>query len=191
MEDCTDTSLGSLLKQGRFQILFSIYFFTFLGFSFFYAGFPMYASQYLNWDSGQLGLFFAVSSGIMVLFQGPVLSYLSDKVKGSWLVVVGSLSIGISFFVFPLGGYWVWLAVLLLSSGNGIMWPSYMAILAEAGTKDNQGTIMGYANSTGSLASIFGLILGGLLFGVFGPQIFYVAGIMLLVIVGLSGRLVR
>ncbi|MEM6801632.1 MAG: MFS transporter [Bacteroidota bacterium] len=191
-EDCRDTRLTSLLRNPRILLLYSIYFFTFLGFSFFYAGFPVYASSQLGWDSSQLGLFFAISSGIMVIFQGPVLSYLSAKVKGAYLVLLGSLLIGISFFLFPLGtSFGVWLAVVFLSSGNGLMWPSYLAILAETGDKANQGTIQGYANSMGSLASIFGLILGGVLFGIFGPQIFYIAAFFLLLIFFLSFQLLK
>ena len=189
MRDCTDTTFLSLLRQPHILLLYSIYFFVFLGFSFFYAGFPIFASRDLGWDTGQLGLFFAVSSGIMVVIQGPVLTYLSDKVKESHLVLLGSLIIGIGFFLFPFGASWVWVAVSMLSIGNGLMWPSYMAILSEAGTKSNQGTIQGYANSMGSLASILGLVLGGVLFGLAGPKVFYLAGSFLLVIFGLSFRL--
>ncbi|MEL6251496.1 MAG: MFS transporter [Bacteroidota bacterium] len=191
-EKHTDMSLGSLLRNPRIGLLYLIYFLTFLGFSFFYSGFPIYASTDLAWGTGQLGIFFAVFSGIMVIFQGPVLSYLSSRIDGSWLVLIGSFLIGISFFLFPLGSELsVWIAVFFLSSGNGIMWPSYMAILAETGSKENQGTIQGYANSMGSLASIFGLVLGGILFGVVGPQIFYIAGFFLLLIFFLSFRLLK
>lgn len=192
MEQCPDTTLRSLMRQSRIVLLFSIHFFTFLGFSFFYAGFPIFASQQLAWDPSQLGLFFAISSGIMVVVQGPVLSYLSDRVQSGSLVVIGSLLIGISFFLFPMGTpVGVWSGVALLATGNGLMWPSYLAILSETGTPANQGTIQGYANSMGSLASIFGLIFGGLLFGVVGPQIFYLAGVFLLVIFVLSFRLIK
>ena len=80
----------------------------------------------------------------------------------------------------PLGtDFWVYTAVVLLSIGNGLMWPSFLSILSQAGSPVIQGTIQGYASSMGSLASIFGLIFGGLLFGAVGPQIFYIAAVMM------------
>ncbi len=42
-------------------------FVVFLGFNFFYAGFPVHAMQAYGWDTGQLGIFFAVLSGMMIL----------------------------------------------------------------------------------------------------------------------------
>lgn len=183
MEKCPDTGLRQILKQPGIPILFLIYFLTFLGFSFFYAAFPIYASGELAWTAVDMGIFFAVSSGIMVLIQGPVLSYLSEKVTGQWLVLIGSLLIGMSFFLFPQGDMVsIYVGVVLLSIGNGLMWPSFLAILAEKGTASIQGTIQGYASSTGSLASILGLILGGFLFGFLGTSVFWIAGGILFLI---------
>ncbi len=189
LERCPDTGLGHVLRQPGIPLLFLVYFLTFLGFSFFYSGFPVYAAGALEWSPVDLGLFFAVSSGIMVLVQGPVLSYLSDKVREGVLVIAGSGLIGLSFLIFPLETVaWIYTANVLLSVGNGLMWPSFLAILAQAGPSSIQGTIQGYANSTGSLASIFGLILGGTLFGVWGTSVFWIAAAFLFVISGLSLR---
>lgn len=183
MEKCSDTGLRQILKQPGIPLLFLIYFLTFLGFSFFYAAFPIYASGELAWTAVDMGIFFAVSSGIMVLIQGPVLSYLAEKVTGQWLVLIGSLLIGTSFLMFPQGDTLsIYEGIVLLSIGNGLMWPSFLAILAGKGTASIQGTIQGYASSTGSLASILGLILGGFLFGVLGTSVFWIAGGILFLI---------
>ncbi|MEL6672582.1 MAG: MFS transporter [Bacteroidota bacterium] len=190
MEDCQDTTFRSLIRQPRFILLFGIYFFTFLGFSFYYASFPVYASSSLGWNTSQLGIYFAVYSGIMVVIQGPGLGYLSSRVNSRWLVLIGSVLMGLSFVLLPQPGMvWVWMGVVFLSVGNALMWPSFLAILSEAGTKNNQGTIQGYANSTGSLASILGMVLGGVLFSVLGPSVFYLSATFLVIIAALSFRL--
>jgi MFS family permease len=85
----------------------------------------------------------------------------------------------------------IYTANVLLAVGNGLMWPSFLSILSRSGKPGIQGTIQGYANSMGSLASIFGLILGGTLFGLVGPPIFFVASGMLGLIFLLSFRLVE
>ncbi|MEN0005045.1 MAG: MFS transporter, partial [Bacteroidota bacterium] len=190
VENCPETGLRGILREPDIPLLFAIYFFTFLGFSFFYAGFPIYAAQVLEWEVSQLGLFFMVSSGIMVVVQGPVLSYFSSRVEDYVLVTFGSALIVFSFFCLPLGGsFWAHTANVFLAVGNGLMWPSYLAILSQAGSKKVQGTIQGYANSMGSMASIFALLTGGLLFGQIGPSIFWIAAVLLLVIFFLSFRL--
>ena len=189
-EHCPDTGLKAILKLPQIPVLFVIYFITFLGFSFYYAGFPLYAANKLGWGPSQLGLYLAIASGIMVLVQGPVLTYLSQRVSDISLVIVGSALIALSFFLFPTGTLTgVYIANFCLAVGNGLMWPSYLAILARSGTPDIQGTIQGYANSMGSLASIFGLVLGGVLFGRLGETVFFVAGVMLLLITVIALRM--
>jgi MFS family permease len=180
---CPERGLRYILKIRTIPMLFLIYFLTFLGFSFFYAGFPIYAAQYLNWSTTELGMFLTISSGIMVLVQGPVLTRLSQKIRPVQLMIAGSLLVGFSFLLLPSGSLTaIYIANVLLSVGNGIMWPSYMAILAKTGDSEIQGTIQGYANSAGSLASIFGLILGGTLFVSFGPTVFIAGGLVIMLI---------
>ncbi len=191
MDNCPDdTSLWAILKLPNIPLLFLVYFCTFLGFSFFYAGFPVFASTYLEWSPTQLGVFFTFSSLIMVVVQGPVLSYLSARTADANLVLVGSLLICLNFLVLTIGTTSaVYAAVVLLSVGNGLMWPSFLSILSQAGVPWMQGAIQGYANSTGSLASIFGLILGGFLFNLVGATVFLGAAAMMFCIFLLAFRL--
>ncbi len=185
MKNCPDTGLKMVLKIPEIPLLFTIYFLDFFGFSFFYSGFPIFASGELAWTPAQLGIFLTLSSLIMIVVQGPVLTYLSDKVEDSQLVIFGSLLLSSSFFVLPMGTIFaVYAANVLLSVGNGLMWPSFLSILSKSGSTKVKGTILGYANSMGSLASIFGLIFGGLLFSVIGPSVFWIAaGLMFLIFV--------
>ncbi|MBX2875284.1 MAG: MFS transporter [Saprospiraceae bacterium] len=192
MENCPDTGLKAVLKMPHIPVLFGVYFLNFLGFSFFYACFPIFASQVMEWTSIQLGLFFTLNSGIMVLAQGPILSYLSAKVPDASLVITGSILISANFFLLTLQtDISVYLANVLMALGNGIMWPSFLSILAKSGTSKVQGTIQGYASSTGSLASIFGLVLGGILFNYVGASIFVVSGVILFLIFLVSFQLLQ
>lgn len=192
MENCPDTGLRAILKMPYIPLLFVVYFLNFLGFSFFYACFPIFASQIMEWSSFQLGLYFTLSSFIMVIAQGPILSYLSAKVPDASLIIIGSLLISLNFVLLTFQtNLSVFSANILMALGNGIMWPSFLAILAKSGSPKVQGTIQGYASSTGSLASIFGLVLGGLLFNYIGATIFLVSAVILLLIFWISFRLLK
>ena len=71
------------------------------------------------------------------------------------------------------------------------MWPSFLSILGRTGPRERQGALQGYANSMGSLASIFGLIGGGTLYASMGPGVFLLAGSIVAVIFLLALRLER
>ncbi|MEO0338399.1 MAG: MFS transporter [Bacteroidota bacterium] len=187
VEQCPANRLSDMLKIEGIPLLYLMYFVTFLGFSFFYAGLPLFASGVLEWTSLELGTFFMVSSGIMVLIQGPGLTYLSDKVSDINLVIIGAVLILANFVLLPIATLEaVYLGNVLLSIGNGIMWPSFLSILSRPGASNQKGTIQGYANSMGSAASIFGLILGGQLFGQIGPSVFYFAAGMFVFVLALA-----
>jgi len=189
-EHCPDTGFREVVKMPYVAFCFGIYFLTFLGFSFFYAGFPLYASNQLGWDTTKLGLFFTLSSVVMVVVQGPILNFLSARVKDSALVSIGSLFLASNFFLLVQGSdLWAYIAVVVMAIGNGLMWPSFLSILSRLGSRSVKGTIQGYANSIGSAASIFGLVLGGFLMARIGEFTFVLSGSFILLIFLISFRL--
>ena len=188
---------GVVLKQPGIPLLYGIYFLTFLAFSLFYAGLPIYANTLLEWSATDLGIFLAYSSLIMILVQGPLLSRISDHVNNQTLILIGSLILAISFFMLSMESVVIlYVANTLLSVGNGLMWPSFMSLLANTGSKQMQGTIQGYGNSMGSFASMLGLILGGILFEAIATTVFIIGAVIFIVItmlvtINLLGRIKR
>ena len=66
------------------------------------------------------------------------------------------------------------------------MWPSFLSLLGSLGDVSDQGYIQGVASSAGSLASIVGLIIGGILYSILGTVTFAIAGGVFIVVFGLS-----
>ena len=93
------TSLKMVLKEPGIPLLYLVYFLTFLGFSLFYAGLPIYANTILEWSSTNLGIFLAYSSLIMIIVQGPVLTKLEGKVSNEKLILIGSFVLALSFLL--------------------------------------------------------------------------------------------
>ena len=179
-----------ILKLNHIPFILILYFLIFLAFNFFYVAFPVHAVESLKWSLLELGIFFSVLGLIMVCVQGPVLSRISDRFSDRLLTIAGSILLGSSFFLFTSNDKGlIYLGVMLFSSGNGIMWPSFLSILSKVAGQQHQGAIQGYASSTGSLASIIGLIAGGLIYGWIGVTTFWIPGILLLIIFALSFKL--
>ncbi len=189
-EGSKQISFREILKLDRVGFMIGLYFLIFLSFNFFYVAFPIHAVQSLEWELFELGVFFSVMGGLMVLVQGPVLTWIGNRVSGSLLVILGSFILAGSFYLFSVSEGWViYLAVTFFAVGNGIMWPSFLSILSGIAGKKFQGAIQGYAGSSGSLASIVGLIAGGFLYSLIGSLIFVIPSVVMIVIGFLSFQL--
>lgn len=184
--DCFDKrpsrgNMRDLLRIKNVPLMLGLYFFIFFAFNTYYAAFPMHAIKTLKWETRQLGFFFSFMSAALILVQGPVLSYLSGKVNTAVLFGTGALVMFFSFYAYSLpDDTAVYAGALLFAVGNGILWPSYMAMLAMLGPAHQKGYIQGVAAGVGSLASIVGLILGGLIYAQFQSVTFIAAGVIFL-----------
>ncbi|MGC1264211.1 MAG: MFS transporter, partial [Nitrososphaeraceae archaeon] len=153
---------GDVFKIKHISFLLVLYFLIFLGFNIYYASFPTHAASELKWSVTQLGIFYAILSGIMVFIQGPVLRKALKKFSEEKLVILGSIILGTNFVLFFSNNIIsISSAVVLFALGNGLMWPSFMSILSKRAGTVLQGAVQGVAGSVGGIASIIGLIGGG------------------------------
>lgn len=185
IHDPKKISFKEVIRLKNIPYMLSLYFTIFLGFNIFYVSFPIYAAKGLEWTVTELGMFFVVLSGLMVLVQGPILTKASKKFSEGKLVIMGSVILGTSFVLFISNDIvLLYAAVVLFAVGNGLMWPSVLSILSKCAGNDHQGAVQGIAGSFGSLASIIGLITGGILYGFFEESVFLIsAGIIFLVFI--------
>src|SRR5919199_1597445 len=150
------------------------------------------STKKLKWSVTQLGIFYAILSGIMVFIQGPVLHKALKKFSEEKLVIIGSIILGTNFILFVSNNIVsVGMAVILFAVGNGLMWPSFMSILSRRAGLKHQGTVQGVAGSFGGLASIVGLTLGGFLYNSIGGFTFLISAGVIFIIFITSFRLLE
>jgi DHA1 family tetracycline resistance protein-like MFS transporter len=181
-----------VFKLKNIPFLIALYFFIFLGFNIFYTSFPIHAVDGLKWSVIELGVFYAVLSGIMVLVQGPVLRKVLKKFSEEKLVIIGSIILGINFvLIVSNNDIFIYGAAVLFAVGNGLMWPSFLSILSKIAGNVYQGFIQGVASSFGSLASIVGLIIGGLLYSLIGGFTFLISAGIIFIVFIMSFKLLK
>lgn len=197
-KDCYDPvspvkpKMRDVFKLKHIPFLLILYFLIFLGFNVYYASFPTHAANDLKWSITQLGIFYAVLSGIMVFIQGPVLRKALKKFSEEKLIIIGSVILGTNFVLFVSNNIIsVYVAVILFALGNGLMWPSFMSILSKRAGTVLQGAVQGVAGSFGGLASIIGLIAGGLLYNQIGAATFLVSAVVIFSVFIMSFRLLK
>jgi MFS transporter, DHA1 family, tetracycline resistance protein len=183
---------NDVFKLKHISFLIVLYFFIFLGFNIFYTSFPIHAVNGLKWSIIEMGIFYAVLSGIMVLVQGPVLRKALKKLTEEKLVIIGSIILGTNFILFVSNNnIFIYVAAVLFAVGNGLMWPSFLSILSKTAGSAYQGFIQGVASSFGSLASIIGLIIGGFLYNLIGGSTFLISAGIIFVVFIMSFKLLK
>ena len=181
-----------VFKLKYISFLLVLYFLIFLGFNIFYTSFPIHAVNELGWTVTQMGIFYAVLSGIMVLVQGPILRKALKKFSEEQLVIIGSLILGTNFILLVSSDIiLIYGAAVLFAVGNGLMWPPVMSILSNRAGTVYQGTVQGVANSFASLASIIGLMMGGLLYNMLGATTFLISAGVIFTVFIMSFRLLK
>jgi len=195
-KDCFDArepvSLRTILRQPNVPLMIALYLLIFLAFNVFYTAFPNHAATALGWDVARTGWFFTTLSGAMILVQSQVLPRLAKRFPEHMLVTAGGAIMAVCFLVLtvPDDGA-VFGAALLFAIGNGVMWSSYMALLARTGEARLQGSIQGIASSAGGLASIIGLVGGGILYTAVGEYTFGLAAVVITITALLARSLAR
>ena len=181
-----------IFKLTHISFLLFLYFLIFLGFSIFYTSFPIHAVLGLKWSITEMGIFYAVLSGIMILVQGPILRKALQKFSENKLVIIGSLVLGINFIFFLSNNILlIYTAAVLFAIGNGLMWPSLLSILAKKAGTVHQGAVQGVASSFASLASIIGLTIGGVLYNAIGATTFLITAGVIFTVFIISFRLLK
>lgn len=190
IEERNNRTLRALLRFPKVALFLLLYFLLYLGFNIFYAAFPVHAIGGLGWSTIELGTFFSVLSVAMLLVQGPGLRFASRFLSEGVLVVGGSVLLAVNFLLLSFGGTALaYAAALLFALGNGLMWPSFLSLLAATVDSSHQGEVQGYGASAGSLASIIGLLVGGILYESIGAAAFVIAFGFVMLVAALSLRL--
>jgi MFS transporter, DHA1 family, tetracycline resistance protein len=172
-------SAREILALPSVGLLLALYFMVYLAFNFFYVAFPVYAATGVHWSLAQTGVFFSVLSLLMALVQGAVLTRASAIWSDRALVLGGALVLAARFLFFnSANAVIIYVGAALLALGNGIMWPSLLAVLAKAADRNVQGTVQGFAGSLAAVASIVGLLIGGLLYSALGARVFVISGVL-------------
>jgi MFS family permease len=183
LEAARRMSLRQVLGLPSMPLLMGVYFLVYLAFNFFYIAFPVFAATGLQWSLTRVGVFFAILSLFMVVVQGPVLSRAAMRWSDRTLVLAGSFILGASFLCFtsqrtPA----LYFGAALLALGNGLMWPSLLAVISKTAGSENQGAVQGFAGSAAAVASILGLIVGGVLYGLLGRSVFVLSAAITLTV---------
>jgi MFS family permease len=127
------------------------------------------------------GALFATMGLLSAIMQGMVFRRLSPRVGQRPLAVAGFMILVPGFVLIGLVDWhphaWLlWLGVIILACGTGLVFPSLNTMASLAGDPQRQGWVMGTFRSAGSLGRAVGPLLGALIYFMWRPAAPYLLG---------------
>jgi len=163
-------NLGEALSHPRIMPLLVMNLVVVFAFSNMEATFGLLNEHRYGLSARQTGYLFTFIGVLMSVMQGYLVGRLVRRLGERRLIVLGTFSMIFGLALMPLApdipSYCLVLA--LLSFGAGVNNPSLASLLSKSSGADEQGGIMGIAQSASSLGRILGPMWGGYTFGAFG-----------------------
>ena len=176
------TALSPALK--RFAL---VGFLSMLGFAGFEATFSIWGQKQFGFTEGSASIVFVFVGVTLVAVQGGLIGPLTEKLGSRKLLRIGLSLVAVGLLLLGFTTTWpmLFVALFLLSLGQGMSGPSGGALVAELAPVERRGEAIGYQQSTAAFGRVAGPVMAGALFdhvGISAP--FLVSGILIVFAVG-------
>ncbi|MBJ7461493.1 MAG: MFS transporter, partial [Ilumatobacteraceae bacterium] len=131
----------------------------------FEATFALFGERRFDLTEGSAAAVFLVVGVMLVVVQGGLIGPLTKAFGSQRLLVAGFGTLIAGFLVLSIAEVWVllFLALALLSLGQGLVTPSLTSVVVDSATPDRRGEVLGVQQSAGALSRIIGPAIAGLL----------------------------
>lgn len=179
------------LAEPRVGVPIALFFVTAVAFANLETTIALLTSDRYHMTPEQTGYLFGYMGVMIVLVQGGLVRRLVPRFGEQKLLAVGSLITGTAILLIAVNQL---LAVLILALGmaalgQGMVNPSLSSLVSRQAPPEQQGSVMGIMQATGSLGRVFGPALSGFLYGmdkVNRSLPYYVGGTLMLVAAGIA-----
>jgi predicted MFS family arabinose efflux permease len=144
---------------------------------------PLWAGATLGWKERELGMFFILVGLVAAIVQGGFFRVLTRRFGDRALLITGMVGMAVSIGVVPFlatsGALFAWTAVLAFS--NSIMSPAAAGLVSTLAGANEQGTVLGVAQSLAALGRFSGPAAIGAAYDSITPTAAFLAaaGVML------------
>jgi DHA1 family tetracycline resistance protein-like MFS transporter len=169
--------------------LLAIFFLTILAFAGMEATFALWAMAQFGWGPAQIGYVFTYVGLLSAVMQGGLIGRLTARFGEERLLLAGLMLIALGLVVLPAASDLALLlgAVSCLALGMGAMQPSLNSLISRRAGVEEQGEVMGVAQSVASLSRVLGPLLAGMLFAGLGRDSPFLCGMVLVAAAALLG----
>lgn len=163
------------LGRPTLLVLLVLYFVISMAFSGFEATFALYSERRFGFTSANIGYVFAFVGTVLAVVQGVLVGRVVPMIGERRLIPLAVAVIALGLLLVPLAASVPLLlaACGTLALGMGFNGPSLSSMVSRLTDPNDQGAVLGLAQSLASLGRVVGPAWGGLLFDHFGPRMPY------------------
>ncbi len=160
------TQIFEALKKPLIRELFLINFIYIAAFSMMQITAALLWKEHSGLTDKDIGFVFAYIGVCSAIIQGGLIGKINDRFGERKLLVAGNILLIIGLFAMPFfNGHlfmpWEYVALLLIAMSNGFISPSLASLLSQQAAGGESGKMLGLNQSFGSLARVFGPLIGG------------------------------
>ena len=162
-------------------------FLSMLGFAGFEATFSIWGEKQFGFTEGSASIVFVFVGVTLVAVQGGLIGPLTQRLGSRKLLRIGLSLVAVGLLLLGITTTWpmLFVALFLLSLGQGMSGPSGSALVAELAPVERRGEAIGYQQSTAAFGRVAGPVMAGALFDHVGINSqFLVSGILIIFAVG-------
>ena len=151
------------------------------------AVFPLFTQHSFGWKAIQNGYIFTYAGMVMVLMQGGLVGRLVKRWGERRLLIagLGMLAAGLALLSWSTNLALLFVALGIISIGDGAVTPVVSALLSCASSPTRQGETLGLAQGVAGLGRILGPLAAGSIFVIGGPGAPFMLGSVLVVLAAL------
>jgi len=182
-------ALRDALARPALARLLLVFFLAILAFGGMEATFALWAIAQFGWGPAQIGYVFTYIGILSAIMQGGLIGRLTARFGEERLLLAGLVTIALGLLAIPAAHDLplLLLAVSLLALGMGAMQPSLNSLISRRAGAEEQGEVMGVAQSVASLSRVLGPLLAGALFAGLGRDSPFLCGMVLVVLAAVIG----
>ena len=187
-------SLKNIWKIKYVPFLAIIYFFLMLIIAYISGVFPLHTQTQLGWSAMDLATFFAINGIVMIIAEGPLLSWLSKKISDGKINILGFIALTASFiFLLETEDLFSLIAAAVsFGLGFSLTTTAQLAMISKIVPANLQGTLHGSLATIMAIGGVIGLISGGILFEIIEAQgVYLMAAIISGVLLVMSIRILK
>jgi len=187
-------NLKNIWKIKHVPFIALVYFFLNLMIADISGVFPLHTQTQLGWSAMDLATFFAINGIVMIIAEGPLLSWLTKKISDAKINILGLVALTASFVFLLETEDLVSLIAAAVSFGLGFSMTTtaQLAMISKIVPQNLQGTLHGSLATVMAIGGVIGLITGGILFEIIEAQgVYLMAAIISGVLLVMSLRMLK
>lgn len=170
--------LGALASNPKIAIVMALYFLTFLYMTNLATALALLVHQRFDWTDDRVGNLFGLFGLVTLLTQFLIVGPLSSRVAAVFVVMGAAVlaAVGLTSIAVAPAPAGVIAGLVALATAVGLTQPTLAALTTQFAGPEQQGIVLGFAQSSGSLARTAGPILWGVLYRHYGGAASFLGG---------------